>query len=108
MLRGKSGRATSAPYEPDLTEPDTHLRANATPPRGGRGRDALWPLRSRWQRHTLVLTGRPSAVRPKQSTALPPGRRSAQALSRYSARLVKPTITVSIQYWERVASLPSP
>ena len=24
MLRGKSGRATSAPYEPDLTEPDTH------------------------------------------------------------------------------------
>jgi len=28
MLRGKSGRATSAPYEPDLTEPDTHYGCN--------------------------------------------------------------------------------
>ena len=34
IVRGKSGRATGAPYKPNLTEPDSHVRCYIRDPDG--------------------------------------------------------------------------
>jgi hypothetical protein len=62
MLRGKSGRATGAPYEPDLTEPDTHYLAIKWPnERRNRGNERL-AVELVWGTDVLPKRGRERIV----------------------------------------------